>query len=200
MVFSAELSNLPTKLGKSFMDNKFYTYAYLREDGTPYYIGKGCGERAYKSCGRRVKTPTKDRILILKQNLSEEEAFRHEVYMISVLGREINGGILLNFTDGGEGATGNSHSLETRQKMSKARKGKKHSREWGENISKAKTGKKRGPHTEEHKQKIRQSMKGKNPSPEHRAKLSASQKGRVFSPEHRQKLSEAIRLYHAKVR
>jgi hypothetical protein len=92
------------------MDNKFYTYAWMREDGTPYYIGKGSGKRAYSGKGRKPhREPPKDksRILILKRNLTEEEAFKHEVYMIAILGRKDKGtGILWNFTDGGDGLKG----------------------------------------------------------------------------------------------
>ena len=86
---------------------EYYTYAYLREDGTPYYIGKGKGSRIYVKTGRPCNPPPKERRLFLKQNLTEEEAFKHEIYMISVLGRKNLGtGILHNKTNGGEGASG----------------------------------------------------------------------------------------------
>lgn len=85
---------------------KYYTYAYLREDGTPYYIGKGSGKRAYVKSGRVIHTPPEDRILILKNNLLEEEAFRHEKYMIGVYKLKTEGGLLHNKTYGGEGPSG----------------------------------------------------------------------------------------------
>ena len=66
----------------------YYTYAFLREDGTPYYIGKGKGQRI-NSKHRRIHAPVDpSRIIFLKKNLTNEEACRHEIYMISVLGRK----------------------------------------------------------------------------------------------------------------
>ena len=96
----------------------YYTYAYLREDRTPYYIGKGKGNRAYRRRKTDIKPPKdKSRILILKQNLTEQEAFRHEVYMIAVFGRkDLGTGILHNRTNGGEGISGLVHTEETRKK------------------------------------------------------------------------------------
>lgn len=125
------------------MDNRFYTYAWLRRDGTPYYIGKGTNKRAYTRSDRRYnRRPPKDesRILILKQNLSEKEAFKHERYMIAVFGRKNNGtGILINLTDGGEGVSGLVVGEETRRKMSKVRKGRilseEHKKKVGNGIS-----------------------------------------------------------------
>jgi hypothetical protein len=95
----------------------FYTYAYLREDRTPYYIGKGTRNRIH-STNRKISPPKdKSRIIFLKQNLTEEEAFRHEIYMIAVFGRKDNGtGILRNLTDGGEGTSGAIISEEIKKK------------------------------------------------------------------------------------
>lgn len=104
------------------MKSNFYTYAYLREDGTPYYIGKGQGKRAYKKHIRKNGiniTPPRNRILILKKNLTEDNAFKHEKYMISVFGRkDLGTGILINMTDGGDGASGSIVSNDRRQKVS----------------------------------------------------------------------------------
>ena len=96
--------------------NVFYTYAYLREDNTPYYIGKGKDDRAFKRNKNNIKPPKdRSRVIFLKQNLSEEEAFKHEIYMISVFGRkDLGTGILLNRTNGGEGSSGFVHSEESK--------------------------------------------------------------------------------------
>jgi hypothetical protein len=129
----------------------YYTYAYLREDRTPYYIGKGKCNRAYKRRKTDIKPPKdKSRILILKNNLNEEQAFKHEIYMISVFGRkDLGTGILYNKTDGGDGSS--NPSAETRRKMSEALKGKPRSKEIRIKISEAKKGR---PLSEEHKMKL----------------------------------------------
>ena len=103
---------------------EYYTYAYLREDRTPYYIGKGKKNRMHKK-GRGEVYPPKDKskILILKQNLTEEEAFKHEIYMIAILGRkDLRTGILRNKTNGGEGCSGAVRSDEYRKNISKIKK------------------------------------------------------------------------------
>ena len=99
--------------------NDYYTYAYLREDRTPYYIGKGRGRRAFLTKRVGAKPPKdKSRIIYLKQNLTEEEAFKHEVYMIFVLGRkDLGTGVLHNMTNGGEGPSGAIRSLQFKENL-----------------------------------------------------------------------------------
>jgi hypothetical protein len=95
----------------------YYTYAFLREDGTPYYIGKGKGRRCYRRDQRTISAPpTDDRIIKLKENLTEEQAFAHECYMIAVLPN------LRNLTRGGEGVSGYKHTKESLRKMSEGNK------------------------------------------------------------------------------
>jgi len=80
----------------------FYTYAYLRKDGTPYYIGKGSGNRLFSN-KHSVNLPDKNRIIYLKRNLTENQALKHEEYMIKIYGRKIDGGLLYNISLGGKG-------------------------------------------------------------------------------------------------
>jgi hypothetical protein len=149
----------------------YYVYAYLRKDGTPYYIGKGHGNRA-RDWHKGITVPVdNERIVVLETHLTELGALALERRYIRWYGRKDQGtGILRNRTDGGEGATGYRHTEETKKKLSNLWRGKSH--------------------TDESKEKMRAAAKSRPaPSIETRQKISAANRKRTHSVETRQKMS-----------
>jgi hypothetical protein len=189
--------------------NRFYTYAYLRKNRTPYYIGKGTGRRLYSTNRKGLKPPKdKSRIILLKQNITEEEAFKHEIYMIAVFGRkDLGTGILHNKTNGGEGITGIVFTEEHKEKISRALQGITRSEETRRKLSEAHRGEKHHNYGKTRSKEIRRKMSegrkgkyagensfwyGRTLSEEHRRNVSNAKKGKSSpSEETKRKMSEA---------
>jgi len=154
--------------------NIYYTYAYLREDGTPFYIGKGKDDRINKK--RSFELPPAERRIFLKRNLTEDEALKHEQYIIDVIGKEN----LINKTTGGQGISGLRHTPETVEKIRRAATGRVKTPEeiekWKE--TRRRNGKKRvyGPLSEETKKKMSEAQTGRRHSDETRRKMSETAK------------------------
>jgi len=176
---------------------------YLREDGTPYYVGKGNAlkYRAYENHGRRFPVPPRDRIKILLENLTEEQAFSNEIDYIAWYGRKDNNtGILRNLTNGGEGMSGYKHTEESKKIIREKRKHQVFTDETRKKLSesikkgyedgsrpKSMLGKK---HTEEHKEYMRKLYTGRPITEEQKKKISIANKGRKHSPEYGRRISE----------
>jgi hypothetical protein len=112
----------------SIYSTNFYVYAYLRENGTPYYIGKGTNRRAWNHFKYEIRPPKdRSRVVIMENNLTELGAFALERRYIRWYGRkDINTGILRNKTDGGDGNAGRKYKMSETHKrnLSAAKKGK----------------------------------------------------------------------------
>jgi hypothetical protein len=179
----------------------FYTYCYLDKKGKPYYIGKGTGGRInHPHHGCFVVLPPPERRLFLKTGLTEDEAFKHEVYMIAVLGRKDLGlGPLVNLTNGGEGTSGWKMTQEVKNKIGAANSGRERLDMMGDNnpmrdpeIAKVVAETKRGkPRDEVTRKKIKRTLTGRKDSVEVKHRKSQAQKGKKKSEKHAENIRKA---------
>jgi hypothetical protein len=180
----------------------FYVYAYLRKDGTPYYIGKGSGDRVWNKNKGEVRPPKdKSLVIIVEKNLTDIGSLAIERRLIKWYGRkDLGTGILRNKTDGGDGRSGFKLSEESKLKISKALTGRKHTDNAKQKISKARLGKPhpQRPRTQEEINRLI-SVRPSHHSEETRKKISDSKKGNLnpfygksHTDETKQKMSKAL--------
>jgi len=165
------------------LPTKFYVYVHCLKNGQVFYVGKGCGDRAWRKKNRNllwrevVKFEHNYEVRLVAQSLDQDLALLAEAELIDKY-RRINIS-LVNICKGGSiGPTGWIPSAETRAKLSSANSGKNNP-----NYGK--------PRSDVTKQKISQAQQGKIIPFESRRKMSMARQGIKLQAETRQKMSEA---------
>lgn len=177
----------------------FYTYLHRRNDtGAVFYIGKGLARRALQKCGRNdrwSKIVAKHGFTaeILAPWPTEQEAFAHEVFLISTfrgMGFE-----LANYSNGGEGASGNKQSAETIAKRAASLAIAFSDPAVLENRLKAMRA---GKSTAAHRDLTSERMKRERGTPKARAKQSQDSKAAWSNPEERARRVDLMRAAAAR--
>lgn len=132
----------------------FYVYQYINKDGNPFYIGKGSKNRINESHLPWLEIPAPEFRQIIKDNLTEKEAFDLELSLIKKYKRKIDGGILENKKlSRWVAQSGWKHSEDTKKRISQSNSGKIRSEKQKQNYKK--------PKSAEHIEKIRQANLGR---------------------------------------
>jgi len=166
----------------------YYVYILYDENGVPFYVGKGKGDRwlHHELDAKNCKEARNARLLhkirqiwslgydIQKakvlMNVSQSVAFNYEKVLIKIIGRKEDGGTLLNFSLGGKEGKDRPKSEYERKRVSEVHTGKKL--------------------TEWHKQRLREYSTGRIFSEEHKLNLSESRRGKPRSEETKKKIVE----------
>jgi len=159
----------------------FYVYQHIRLDTNEvFYVGKGSGKRAQSKrrniYWRNIVKKYGYRIEIIKENLTEQEAFQLEIEWITLM-KDI-GLAKANLSTGGEGPSGHRHSEKTKQRWSDLRKG-------NGNPLFGKI------HSSETRKKMADTRYGKVATAETKKKMSKTHRGKVCSVETRNKMALA---------
>jgi hypothetical protein len=184
----------------TILRRNFYVYFLERLDGTPFYVGRGTGNRwlmhEYKAKrGRSYK----DNIICqirdaglrvpkrkIAEGLTDTEANELEIELIAKLGRHPNGP-LANMTDGGEGIVEMPAESEARRRAKL--KGRKKSDETRERLRRAASNP-----SAETRRKMSEKARAKIVSEETRQRQSVARKGRPKSAETRLRMRAAALL------
>lgn len=187
-------------------DRSYYIYEHIRLDNfTPFYIGKGKGDRAYKlernEHHDRISEKYGFVVVIIKDGLTEEEAFKlerdtiedlvfNEGYGINIKGfnnyNKQQDSYLTNSTWGGEGASGRIYT-PTKDTIEKLRKAT--STLWEDERFRDKQERIRN--TKEYKEKKSKAIKKAKASEKVKNKERESAKKRWESQEYRDKFHKS---------
>ena len=165
------------------MHKQFYVYIHKKPDGTPFYVGKGTGNRAYQFSKRTqwhknivAKYGRHNIIVEIVNCVNESQAFDLEKIYIKQF--KHSGVCLVNLTDGGEGHSGYKQTQQTKDKRAAKLKAF-YATDAGQQVNQKLNAHRTGRiNTKETKLKMSNVAKGKKKSKEHAENLSKARFGK----------------------